>query len=198
LSNKSLKQIKIARIVSYLFIPPLMNFFLFISLAIYLQLEPKIKTVVILISFLFGLAIPIIYFVIMRSKGKIDDNDAQIKEQRKNPYLFGIFLTIVAILLSIYLVNNRIITVAWCAYLVCSIILVIVNKYWKISAHAMGAAIPLGIMLFYSNLLSLSLVMILFLVGWSRIKLKMHNLNQVLAGGFLGVIVPVLLLALFR
>ena len=123
---------------------------------------------------------------------------SQVKEQRTSPYLFGIFLTIIAILLSVYLVNNRIITFAWIAYLICSVILVIVNKFWKISAHAMGAAIPLGIILFYSNLLSLTLVIILILVGWSRIKLKMHNLNQVLAGSFLGVIVPVLLFALFR
>lgn len=198
MKSQNLQQNKLARIISYLFIPPLMNFFIFVFLAVYLQLEPKIKMAIILISFLFGLAVPIIYFVIMRSKGKIDDNDAQVKEQRTSPYLFGIFLTIIAILLSVYLVNNRIITIAWIAYLICSVILVIVNKSWKISAHAMGTAIPLGIILFYSNLLSLTLVIILILVGWSRIKLKMHNLNQVLAGSFLGVIVPVLLFALFR
>ncbi len=189
---------KFARIISYLFIPPLMNFFIFVFLALHLQLEQRFLSAAILISFLFGLAIPVIYFVIMRSRGKIDDNDARVKEQRTNPYLFGILLTLAAILLSAIFVSNKIITIAWITYLVCSMILILVNKYWKISAHAMGAAIPLGIMLFYSNLLSLGLVVILILVGWSRIKLKMHNLSQVLAGGFLGIIIPALLFVLFR
>lgn len=194
----NLQSNKFARIISYLFIPPLMNFFIFVFLALHLQLEQRFLSAAILISFLFGLAIPVIYFVILRSRGKIDDNDAQVKEQRTNPYLFGILLTLAAILLSAIFVSNKIITIAWITYLVCSMILILVNKYWKISAHAMGAAIPLGIMLFYSNLLSLGLVVILILVGWSRIKLKMHNLSQVLAGGFLGIIIPALLFVLFR
>ncbi len=181
---------KVARIVSYLFIPPVMNLLTFLYLAGFST--GKTKSNIIFISALFGVIIPIIFFVIMRRKGKIDDDDAKIKEQRSIPYLFGIFLIVIAILFSIYLHLPEIIVVVWIAYLLNSVILLAVNGMWKMSAHAMGTAIPVGVALNFSYEMFFVFLFILLITSWSRLKLKVHTPAQVLAGALTGFTVTYL------
>ena len=65
-----------------------------------------------------------------------------------------------------------------------------INKYWKISAHAMGAAMPLGaLVLNFDIYLVISSAIILFLVGFSRIYLKVHTVLQVFVGTLVGFVV---------
>ncbi len=189
MKNKSLN-FKLARIVSYLFIPPVMNFLTFLYLSFF-QPEP-VKLPVILISLAFGVLIPIVFFVIMRKKGKIDDNDAKIKEQRSVPYLFGIFLILIAIVLSVKLNLPTIILSVWIAYLLNSVILLLVNKFWKMSAHALGTAIPVGVALNFSLFASLFFIFILVITSISRIILKVHSPAQVFAGALTGILVTYL------
>ncbi len=179
--------LKIARIISYLFIPPVMNLLTFLYLSGFS--EGKTKITIILLSALFGVIIPIIFFIIMRRKGKIDDDDAKIKEQRSVPYLFGIFLIVIAIILSINFKLPEIIVVVWIAYLLNSVILLTVNKIWKMSAHALGTAIPVGVVLHFSIEMTCVFLLILLITSWSRLKLKVHTPAQVLAGALTGITV---------
>ncbi len=185
------------RFVSYLFIPPLMNFMIFFYVAVKIEPNETKQIISVLISFLFGLLIPVVYFVIMRKKGRIDDDDANIRQQRKNPYLFGILLTIIAIALSSFLHLKIEIIALWVVYFINSLLLLIINKFWKISAHAMGVAIPMGITIFYSKMFTMILFIILILTGWSRIKLKVHTITQVVLGGILGFLVSGLIFQIF-
>jgi membrane-associated phospholipid phosphatase len=52
----------------------------------------------------------------------------------------------------------------------------------------MGAAGPLAAATFVFGPLTLILSIVIFLVGWSRIQLKVHNLAQVAAGILLAFI----------
>ncbi len=183
---------KIARIISYLFIPPVMNLLTFIYLSGFS--EGKTKFTIILLSALFGVIIPIVFFVIMRRKGKIDDDDAVIKEQRSIPYLFGIFLILIAVLLSINFKLPQIIVTVWIAYLLNSVILLVVNGIWKMSAHAMGTAIPVGVTLHFSGAMLLVFTLIMLVTSWSRIKLNVHTPAQVFAGALTGITVTYLII----
>ena len=76
----------------------------------------------------------------------------------------------------------------WMIYLVNSIIIININRFWKISAHSMGVGMPLGALVYLQDLnLILVTSIILILVAFSRIFLNVHSFFQVLMGAFIGV-----------
>jgi membrane-associated phospholipid phosphatase len=140
------------------------------------------KTITILVAFLFGFAAQIILFIIFRRKGKIADLDASVKEERTTPFIISVgFYLLGFIILIIYKIN--IISIAfWFCYISNTLVTILINKHWKISAHAMGAAGPLAAVTFIFGPIALIFALIVFMVGWSRIQLKVHSLSQISAG----------------
>jgi membrane-associated phospholipid phosphatase len=97
------------------------------------------------------------------------------------------FYIIGLIFLLVYKVN--IISIAfWFCYISNSLLAIIINKKWKISAHTMGASGPVAAVTFLFGAVALIFLVISILVGWSRIQLKCHNFGQVMAGGIFAFI----------
>lgn len=67
-------------------------------------------------------------------------------------------------------------------------ILLAVNVYWRASAHAMGIAGPTMALVFGFGAWGALLSLLLPAVGWSRIRLKAHNIAQIAAGAGLGFV----------
>jgi membrane-associated phospholipid phosphatase len=173
---------KLARIISTLFVPPSFTIIVFTIFAFKLETDFLQKVITIFTAFVFGFTAQIILFVVFRKKGKIVDLDASVKEERSVPFLISVgFYLIGLILLILFKVN--IITIAfWFCYISNTLITIAINRYWKISAHAMGAAGPLAAITYVFGPIVLLFSAIVLLVGWSRIQLKVHNLLQVLVG----------------
>ena len=184
---------QLAKIISYIFIPPLMNFVIFVLLAVKIELTEK-RFLVIGTALILGLILPLVTFIILRKKGKIVNDDATIKEERTIPYLYGIVFSIFATLILFFGKANNLAVMLWFSYLFNSIILIVVNKYWKISAHTMGVAIPLGASFFICTNFTYVLLIILLLVAWARNELKVHTIPQIIAGAFVGFTVTYILL----
>jgi membrane-associated phospholipid phosphatase len=180
--------VKLARIISTLFVPPSFTIILFTIFAFTLETESVQKIITILTAFIFGFSAQIILFVIFRKRGKIVDLDASVKEERTTPFLISVgFYTIGLIILIIF--NVHIFSIAfWFCYISNTLVTIFINRHWKISAHAMGAAGPLAAAVYLFGLAALLFAVIVILVGWSRIQLKMHSLVQVIAGTVLGFI----------
>jgi len=108
--------------------------------------------------------------------------DASVKEERTTPFLISVgFYLIGLVILIIFQVN--IISIAfWFCYISNTLITILINKHWKISAHAMGVTGPLAAVTYVFGPIALLFAIIVFLVGWSRIQLKVHNAAQVVAG----------------
>ena len=130
----------------------------------------------------------------MRKKGKILNNDATVKEERTVPYVYGIIFTLFGIVLSSWFNLNINIIMLWMVYLISSIILININRFWKISAHAMGASIPLGASIGFSQNYFIIFSVILVLVCFARFILKVHTIQQIFAGSFVGFLTTYLLL----
>ena len=76
----------------------------------------------------------------------------------------------------------------------------LVNIFWKISAHMVGIGGLLGIMITISSRLQINLhyllialVLIAGLVAFSRLKLNEHNSAQIYCGFLLGLVIQVVL-----
>ena len=179
---------KLARIISTLFVPPSFTIIVFTIFAFVLESDPFKRTITVVIAFLFGFTAQILLFITLRKKGKIADFDASVKEERTKPFLISAgFYAIGLIIFIIFKVH--IFSIAfWFCYISNTLVTIFINKHWKISAHAMGGAGPLAAATYVFGLPALIFFIIVFLVGWSRINLKVHNFMQVTAGILLGFI----------
>ncbi|HRI47714.1 MAG TPA: hypothetical protein PK559_11465 [Ignavibacteriaceae bacterium] len=182
--EKSLKLA--ARFISTLFIPPLSLLF---ATIFFLVKSDDANNVfhTIIISLLFGVIIPIVYFLIMLKKKKIANQDASIKEERTIPYLFGILFMILGLSTLVYFNASKMIQLLWIVQIVNTLFLILINKYWKISAHMIGFSSPVAWLVFnFSNLLLIPFVILGIIIGWSRFHLKCHTIPQIIAGFLFG------------
>ena len=173
---------KLARLISTIFVPPSFTIIVFTLFAFVLETETLQRIVTILVAFIFGFSAQIILFLVLRRRGKIIDLDASVKEEINYPFLIAVgFYVIGLIVLILFKVN--IITIAfWFCYISNTLLTILINKYWKISAHAMGVSGPLAAVTYVFGPLALVFSAIVILVGWSRVHLKVHDFLQVFAG----------------
>jgi membrane-associated phospholipid phosphatase len=179
---------KFARVVSTIFVPPSFTIIIFTIFALHLETDFSKILVTILVALIFGFISPIALFLQYRKKGKIVDIDASIKEERTVPMSISVIIFMIGfIFLLLYKVN--IISIAfWFCYISNTLIAIFINKKWKISAHTMGASGPIAAVTFLFGPVALMFLVISVLVGWSRIQLKCHSLDQVMAGGIFAFI----------
>ena len=179
---------KLARIISTVFVPPSFTIIIYTLFAFQLESEPSKQAATILIALVFGFISPIVLFLILRKKGKLADQDASIKEERTIPFLIAIVFYLIGLMLMIKYQLNIISIAFWFCYISNTVITIFINKVWKISAHAMGAAGPSSAMVFTFGWIGILLLPIVILVGWARIELKCHTISQVVAGILLAFI----------
>ena len=182
----------IARIVSTLFVPPSFALILFTLFAFKYETDPHKILLSVLVTFAFSFSFPIILFFILRKQGRIVNSDATIKEERTLPFIVSVLFYSIGILILIKAQINIVSIAFWFCYISNTVFIIIINKYWKISAHMMGVAGPFAAVCFVYGLYALPLIIIVFMIGWARIFLKCHDIYQVLAGGLLGFISTIL------
>lgn len=129
---------------------------------------------------------PVIYIASLSRHGHVTDFDVFIRQQRNKPYIFvGICA---AIAISVIIIFNA----PWILVFLCIVALIqtllmfVINRFWKISAHAASSASfsivawqllgPLGLMTF----------IIVPIIAWSRVKLHRHSIPQVIIGAVTG------------
>ena len=173
---------KLARVISTIFVPPSFTIIVFTLFAFILETESLKITITILVAFIFGFTAQIILFIFFRKKGKIVDLDASVKEERTTPFFISVGFYLVGLILLIIFKVNIISIAFWFCYISNTLVTIFINKYWKISAHAMGASGPLAAVAYAFGLVSLIFLLLVLFIGWSRIQLKVHNFTQVAAG----------------
>ena len=181
---------KLASYSSYLLAPPFMNFLLFLILSG----KSERPEFMLGISFLFGVFLPVLVFIYLRKKKRIVNDDATVKEERTLPYLIGAVFCLVAAGIFYYSKIESLFVNLWIVYFITSLTITIINKYWKISAHAMGEAIPLGVLLYLGNGFSLLFLIFLIIIMWARLTLRVHTVAQVFWGAVAGSVIPIIIL----
>lgn len=179
---------KLARIISTIFIPPTLTVLSFIFIALEFETDPNKKYFTILISFLFGFILQIGMFVYFFRKGMISDVDAKQKYQRTIPYYISVTIFIIGFILLL-IGRVSIVSIAfWFCYISNTFLVILINRYLKISIHAMGCSGPLALLTFLIGINALLFLPIIFAVGWSRIRLKVHSLIEVTIGAIFGFV----------
>lgn len=188
LSDRLINDFKnhLAQIISILFVPPSFTIILFTYFAFAFENDLTKRLILIFTAFIFGFTSHVIFFLYLRRKGKLVDLDATIKEERTFPYLISILFYACGFVILLLYEINIISTAFWFCYISNTILIMIINKSWKISAHTMGAAGPLAVLCFATGWQSLLFLPLIVLIGWGRIHRKVHTFAQVSSGALVG------------
>ncbi len=158
----------------------------FIFLALRFEANTNQKIYVILIAMVFAFILQIASFIYFYKKKLISDIDAKTREERTLPYLLSIVIFIIGFILLLICSASNISIAFWFCYISNTFLVIFINRYLKISIHAMGVSGPLALFSFILGFIVLLFLPILIAVGWSRIKLKCHSLTEVVVGAVFG------------
>ena len=177
---------KFARIVSTIFIPPSFTLISFLFIAIKDETALLAKLTVIFTAFIFGFALQLISFFYFYRKGIISDVDAKMKSERNFPYIVSILIFTIGLIVLLIAGVNKLAIAFWFCYISNTFIVILINRYFKISIHMMGAAGPFALFIFLLGFNAVIILPLLFVIGWSRLSLKVHTPAEVIIGALFG------------
>jgi hypothetical protein len=194
-----------AKIISYIFHPlllPTFGLFLIFHLNDGGLWVPRPQMQWILLVFTFSLTglLPLLTALFLYQSKQISSLEMQTKEERKLPYMaLAVFYSCESYLLMRLEVPALVQEFIFGATILV-ISALIINMFWKISAHMLGIGGLTGLMIAISSRLQIDIHLILValfliagLVAFSRLKLDAHNPAQVYTGFLLGVVAQLIL-----
>jgi membrane-associated phospholipid phosphatase len=175
---------RVANIVSTLSNAPLIALFVFIGLGYYFLSGADFITVT-LVTVCFSVVIPsIIAYAWIKNK------DLELDMPNKEDRLYPLFWILLSYLLGVLVLHNisapPVITVLMFCYFSNTLVVLIISLFWKISIHSVGIAGPVAILIYVFGYSGLLFLLLIPLVMWSRLFLKRHTRNQVIAGASMG------------
>lgn len=191
----------ISDLANPLFIPP----FVFILVGSLQNITNQEFYWLISLSILFYTLIPLGAAVLMLRMGKIESLDIVQREARNLLYILGIVSSSIgSFILGLYFIYHRpFLTLISGVFFINPVLGYILNKKWKVSIHS-GSVASGGIILlsyyFWESaqpmpevlFFSLGMLLILLpLIMWSRFKLRVHSLPELIGGVSAGILCTV-------
>ena len=187
------------KIVSILFHPvfvPTITVFLVVKIYSNIIILENQAGIILIGTCVFSLILPLLSVFILLLTKKIDSLEMPKKEERFLPILFASIWMILGfyfmkeifsyapIMKSIYLGAIYVMLIA-----------LLMTKKWKISLHMLAIGGATGVLIMLEFLFGQNLMLLLItiltsgILGFSRLSLKAHSLNQIYAGFIVGNIV---------
>lgn len=135
----------------------------------------------------FGLiGLPSLYLIWLLRRGKITDYDVFLRQQRYIPYLVILGCFAATLMVMWFGGAPYILVTLVLAVTVMTIIMLLINFRWKISAHAAAAASFAMLTIQLAGFAAAPVFLAIPLVAWSRVTLQRHTLAQTIGGALLG------------
>ena len=136
--------------------------------------------------------LPVLYFY----RKNVVDLDISKREMRTPFFIIATtFYSLAAVIF--FATNTTIMFLLSVSYAFVTIILLLVNLFWKVSVHSAGVTGPIFALIFVFGFMVLPLSLIIILVSWSRIKLKKHTFTQTIMGSLIPIVVGFFLYPVF-
>ena len=186
MSNHNIQKIGI--IISYLIHPMVISFVTFLYLIYYSNILIEDKNLIFILCFTFSTISPTATFYFLKKNNLISDLDASKKEERLLPMAFGALFFLLGFV-TLRMLNAQLLIqgIMFCGMI--NVILAwLITNYWKISIHAitLSSSITIFWIFGYQNVFIVILILFILIIG--RLLAQAHDLNQIMAGIFLGII----------
>jgi membrane-associated phospholipid phosphatase len=141
---------------------------------------------------------PMLYVLWLYSTDRIADLDMSVRSERER--VFGAFVLFYwAGTGALWLMHAPTLLVATMGgYAAASLVVQYITRYWKISTHALGITASLSALVHLYGQQPLPFLVLIPIVGWSRVYLKAHTTLQVVGGTVLGAAAVMLFYRIFR
>jgi len=187
----------LAEIISWGFFPPLVAtvFFIFLVFWYASDLSEGFSWLITVSPFL--IFIPLIFFAISYKLGWISDID--LTERKERPAFLVVFvasLLILSVTLYVIRVPQKFFVYAFSG-LIMTTIASIITLYWKISFHTAITSSVITAILVLGGLRFWPFIVLIPVIGWSRVLLGKHSVYQVTGGALLAVFITYAVFYLF-
>ena len=176
----------IYKLLSCILMPPMIALYAIVSFSLFSPIGlgslNAFSSIAIGVVFLVLVPLGSAYYF---NRGNIDVDK---KEDRVIPYLVGIVSYLIASSIF-WLLNAHIMFVISMAYVFVTSAISIINIFWKISAHTAGVAGPTTALIYVFGLNLIPLYALTLLVIWIRLKLKAHNMLQLMTGAIVAIFI---------
>ena len=178
-----------AQIISIVFNPYIHPIYLFIMVCI----RNNLNLICSIPGIVFIALLPLLYHVLLHRMRKVD---LDVSDRRKRPKILLVDALFYAIAFILYYLMLRLnsLTMISLIYLVVILSVTFVTLFDKICLHVVGFVIP-SLVFYYINLRIVTLILLFLsiVVAYAKIKLKQHNLVQVIEGYLVPIIIVSLL-----
>lgn len=145
-----------------------------------------------------GIGVPLgtIYHEVRQ--GRISDWHISNRSERLHPRIVAatMIAAIGPVLLLALFHGPRLLLVACLSALFLAVTNLLITVVWKISQHVSGVAATATLITAALGMWISPILLLIPLVAWARVKVGAHTVGQTLAGGFVGVTIPLLTLRL--
>ncbi len=198
---------KFSKFISYFFHPinfPIIGtllFFLFIPKFIFKPQEYLIIAVIFIGTYIF----PILLLWLLKRFEMIKSYHMETIEERKFPIL--LFISI-AFIIGNWIYKSTIVDILALFFFGYGLSLIFITLFLylkiKISLHTLGVSGLIGFLIYFSHFYKINVIVLLSalfvlagLVASARLKLRAHQLNEVLLGGVIGIVAQFIVYAIY-
>jgi membrane-associated phospholipid phosphatase len=132
----------------------------------------------------------------LRSRGIIDSLSIDDRDNRLVPLLVGALLYFLGFLVTRAIDSPAVVYGLLFCYATNTLVVAVISIRWKISIHTMATSGPVAAVIATYGTRVWPLLLLIPVVGVSRLILRKHTVLQVIAGAFLGLILTWLQLTL--
>jgi membrane-associated phospholipid phosphatase len=188
----------VARIFSTIFNPFLTALALFVIIAHEKAKDVPSFWLLLFTSTFFTSIGPMLYVLWLYATDRISDLDMSVRSERERVFFIFVLFYIAGTLVLIAIHAPRLLSASMAGYAAAAAITQYITRYWKISTHALGVAAPLVVLVYLYGLQPLPFLVLIPIVGWSRVYLRAHTVLQVCAGTALGIASVLLFFRVFN
>ncbi|MFZ3106583.1 MAG: hypothetical protein WA105_04295 [Candidatus Hydromicrobium sp.] len=174
---------KVATTISYIFDGSFISVPIFLIICL-MVVDNKIEAIGwAFLCLLFGMVIPYLYISFLYKKKKINDMHITEKENRIKPMVVSCISYIICFIILYVLEGPKILKSIFAVIIVSTIILTIITYFWKICLHASVITfIVITFNILFESKWMLLMIPLIPLIGWARVRIKKHTVNQVILG----------------
>jgi membrane-associated phospholipid phosphatase len=141
---------------------------------------------------------PMLYVLWLYATDQISDLDMSVRSERERVFFIFVVFYFVGTLVLLAVHAPALLTASMAGYTGAALVTQYITRYWKISTHALGISAPLVVMIYLYHLQPLPFLVLIPIVGWSRVWLRAHTVLQVVAGTALGIVSVLIFFRFFK
>jgi membrane-associated phospholipid phosphatase len=188
---------KLASLLSVILSPQVWLLLMFLLFMVNREISFKNSEITVPLVFLLQIVIPLLGPYLAYKKGVIKDLDVPNRKDRVKFLLIASICWLISIFITYFYGSYTIFKMTLLSFILISIFLVI-TRFWKISIHVGVNTTAILFINYLYNWQFLFLFILIPIVAWSRYKLKVHTLSQVIAGFLVTFLVITIFLNLVR